>query len=143
MIITKIIKKIKLSMNKLLFLLLLFSALLFANSEIPKKQTQLSQALSLISSMSDSIHALQEERGVSCGFVSSHGKDFKGKINAFIEKSDLENVALHHRLGEHDAFLQYVSDDEHQEIERSIENLPLLREDVAELKIDSSQTDSR
>ena len=71
-------------MHNLLIKFLFISITIFslqANNTIPKKKTDLDITLSMISAMSETVHSLQKERGSSCGYISSNGKQFGKKLH--------------------------------------------------------------
>ena len=82
-------------MNYRVNLLILFfyitTTFVNANDNYKQNQTHLDIVISLISSMSDTINSLQEERGASCVYISSNGKKFDKKLKSIIRKSDKKN----------------------------------------------------
>ncbi len=130
-------------LRRFLLLFLLFSILLFSNINSENK-TQLSVLLSLISSTSDTVHSLQQERGASCGLVSSDGKKFKSKLEQISKNSDLKIKKLLIEFNSNNVLLnKYFTDAEYATLNTKFNELYLLRDDVKNKKINFSKVYSK
>ncbi len=133
--ITTIIKKV--------LIVLLFINIALNASEI-KKQTELDIVLSLVSSMSETVHSLQQERGASCGYISSNGKKFKEKLLRIENKSVIKINDLYAILDKNKKIIEkYLNKKEYNRLNKTIENLYLAREKVLSLKIGFAKTYSK
>ncbi|MEA3228943.1 MAG: PAS domain S-box protein, partial [Campylobacterota bacterium] len=72
--------------------------LLNANNTKVDKAEQLKLQLSLISAMSETIHALQQERGTSRGYIVSNGTKFQKEFHTSTLKSDTKIFILSQML---------------------------------------------
>ena len=102
---------------KQILLIIILCLSLFSNSNYSATQdkAQLDLTLSLISAMSETVHSLQQERGASCGYISSKGKKFKIKLGLIKNKTNkkikfLQNIfKKHHKiLKKYVSYEQYV-----------------------------------
>ncbi len=137
-------------LKKLFPLIILLAIFLNANDNISqnktslKKQTHLDITLSLISSMSETVHSLQQERGASCGYISSNGTKFQKKLESIKIKNDIQINQLHKLLDNNYNMLEkYLSSKEHNALDKTFEELYITRKNVKDLQIDFSKTYSK
>ncbi len=98
----------------------------------------------LVSHFSHTVHALQQERGASAGFIASKGKKFKNRLKKMRKKSDKEIQDLLIYFNLHMPLLQeYFTEDEYTELNTKFNHLYLLRESIDALNIDFSKSYSK
>lgn len=104
------------------------------NNEM-KNLTELTQ---LSINYSELVHELQKERGTTAGFLGSNGKTFVTRLNK-------QHIATDDKLNSRDAFLELNDFKQvsivrlNQEIAAELEKLNLIRSQVTDLAIDSSE----
>ena len=131
-------------MRSLLVFMLFISFQLFANTTLPKEQTELDIKLILISAMSETVHSLQQERGASCGYISSESKNFKNKLITITYNSDAKIDFLHTFINKNQKVLAAsFSKEDHATMDHTFKDLYGVREDVKTLKIDFAKTYSK
>ena len=93
--------------------------------------------MNLISKINKTVHLLQQERGASCGYISSDGKKFKDKRRLIIEQSD-KNINLLQKLLENNKIVleKFFTSKEATDLLDMFEALDKIR-----LKTDSLKTD--
>jgi len=115
-----------------------------ANENHKKNQTQLDVVFSLISSMSNTVHSLQQERGSSCGYISSNGKKFNDKLSSIIKRSDEKIIILHNIVINNEAQLEnYFSKEQYNTLKNTFNELYNTRKDVKDLKVDFAKAYSK
>ena len=131
-------------MKKIILVLLIVVLQLFSNDIVDKKQTDLDISISLIDAISETIHSLQQERGASCGYVTSDGANFAKKLEKIKNESDLRIDKLHKVFNENIKQLKkYFSKKRYTILEKKLKNLSKIRDDVKNLKIDFTKTYSK
>jgi PAS domain S-box-containing protein len=140
----------------LLFLLLLLPVLLFSRTDstliitadkqqLPlNNKTELTALIDLVSLMSNTIHSIQQERGVSTGFVSSNGAKFKSKLDKIKIKSDVVKQKLLLSLNlNYGQLKKYFTSSDRDNLNLLFDEVFVLREDVRNLNIDFAKTYSK
>ncbi len=131
-------------MRSLLFFMLLFSFPHLVNAKMSHQQTEVDIKLSLISAMSETVHSLQQERGASCGYVSSEGRQFKEKLRSITSTSDKKIKLLQVLLTKEQSIVaKSLSNESQVALEQTFEQLYVIREDVVSLHIDFAKTYSK
>jgi len=129
---------------KKLITIVLFIITISNASNTTNKQTDLDITLSLISSMSETVHSLQQERGASCGYVSSNGKEFKHKLDEIKKRSDEKIKDLHLLLkNNHRVLGQYVSLEQYKVLDDTLNTISIMRKDIQNLNINFSKIYSK
>ena len=124
-------------MKNIILFILLLSLQLVAQT----KQTQLDITVSVISQMSETVHSLQQERGASCGYISSHSEKFSEKLTQITQNSDKKVSTLHQLLNNNTAVLEkYFTKQEHAILDETFLKLYDIREEVREFRIDFAKT---
>ncbi len=94
--------------------------------------------------MSKTVHSLQQERGASCGYISSEGSKFEKKLHSIIEHSDEKIKRLQEILNRHHKLLaKSISTKNLQTLNETFLQLYNTREEVQSLNIDFSKTYSK
>ena len=107
-------------------------------------KTELSSLIDLVSSMSNTVHSLQQERGASTGFVSSKGHRFNEKLKSIRLTTNLNKKKMLLDLSQNSKLLQkYVTASEVDSLNKTFYKLKILRKNVQNLKIDFSKTYSK
>ncbi len=123
---------------------MLLSLQLFANESTPQKPTELNIKLALISAMSETVHSLQQERGASCGYISSDGKKFGKKLASITQNSDAKIDAMHTFINTNQTVLSTsISEKDHTVMNQTFEGLYVVRKSVKALKMDFAKTYSK
>ena len=135
-------------MKKYLYLLLIVPILLFSNIDTlnssTQNKTQLSALLSLVSNVGDTVHYLQQERGASCGFVSSDDKKFKSKLGQISNNSDEKIKKLLTDFNTNKVLLnKYFTDKEYTNLNTKFNELYFLRDDVNNKNINFAKVYSK
>ena len=98
----------------------------------------------LVRHFSDTIHALQQERGASAGFISSNGGKFQNKLKKIRKKSDEQIQALLFYFNLNASSLQqYFNEEEYAALNTKFNHLYLLRENIDALTIEFSKSYSK
>ena len=131
-------------MKFLLIFIIFLSSLLFASEAAPQKHTELDIKLALISVMSETVHSLQQERGASCGYISTDGKKFGKKLASITINSDVKIDAMHTFIIINQTILSAsISEKEHALMDQTFEDLYVVRKDVKSLNINFAKTYSK
>ena len=135
-------------MNYRVNLLILFfyitTTFVNANDNYKQNQTHLDIVISLISSMSDTINSLQEERGASCVYISSNGKKFDKKLKSIIRKSDKKIKILNSIINNNqNIFEKYFSKEQSKALFNTFDQLYKTRDEVKILKSDFTKSYSK
>ncbi len=127
-----------------LILLQLLTVQLFAADNVPVKQYETDIKLSLISAMSETVHSLQQERGASCGYISSNGKKFSNRLKVITHKSNEKIKQLQQFLdNNHKILTQSVSQKNLTTLNQTFLQLYETRKEVNNLTIDFARTYSK
>ena len=129
-------------MKKLILLLLIFTLFLSANDIKQNKNELLNLQLTLISSFSDAVHSLQQERGASCGFISSNGTKFTQRLQNIRNRSDIKIFALHKLFKEKNITL-FFNKEQQKRLNKTLEYIFLTRLRISNLKINFPLTYSK
>jgi len=131
-------------MRPLLFFILFLSLQMFANENMSHQQTDADIKLSLISAMSETVHSLQQERGASCGYISSDGTKFKENLKAITSISDKKIKLLQEILTKEQSIVaKSLSEENQATLNQTFEQLFYIRRDVLNLNIDFAKTYSK
>jgi ABC-type amino acid transport substrate-binding protein len=135
-------------MLKHCYLLFIIPLLFFSNVGIlnanAESKTQLNVLLSLVSNMSDTVHSLQQERGASCGVVSSSDGKFKSKLERISKNSDEKIKKLLIGFNTNKILLgHYFTDKEFTNLNTKFNELYLLRDVVKNKKINFAKVYSK
>jgi hypothetical protein len=98
----------------------------------------------LVRHFSDTIHALQQERGASAGFISSNGEKFHNTLEKIRKKSDaqIQNLLFYFNLNA-SSLQQYFNEEEYTELNTKFNHLYLLRANIDDLNIRFSKSYSK
>jgi len=131
-------------MKKIIVLILFIALQLFSNENSSKKQTQLDTSISLIDAMSETVHSLQQERGASCGYITSGGRSFSKKLEMIKKRSDIKLAKLHKIFNENTKKLQKnFSKEKYTILKTRLEKLYTIRKNIKNLTIDFTKTYSK
>jgi len=106
--------------------------------------SSLSTLFNIVRKFSDTIHALQQERGASTGFISSDGKKFNQTLQKTRNKSNAEikDLLLFFNLNA-SLLEQYFNDDDYAQLNTMFNHLYMLREKIDTISIDFSKSYSK
>jgi len=127
---------------KLILFLFIFSFSLFANNNKQNNNELLNLQLTLISSFSETVHSLQQERGASCGYISSQGKKFTEKIKNIRDSSDKKISTLHKLLQKKNISL-FFNQEQQNRLNKTLRYIILTRKKVSNLQINFPLTYSQ
>ena len=98
----------------------------------------------LVRHFSNTIHALQQERGASAGFISSNGEKFHNKLRKIRKKSDeqIQTLLFYFNLNA-SSLQQYFNEEEYATLNTKFNHLYLLRENIDDLTIEFSKSYSK
>ncbi len=137
----KMLKSLKLFIHLLLFQLLTLH--LFATG-MPFKKSEIDVKLSLIATMSETVHSLQQERGASCGYISSDGAKFGKRLQTITQSSDTKIKQLNKILEQNTKILsQSISKKDYAALTQTFEQLYKTRKEIKNLTIDFAKTYSK
>ena len=127
-------------------LILLFPFLLFANTQnkATNMVTPREAAVQFIFMMSDTVDALQKERGASVGYIGSNANHFRKKLTTLKANSDRSKQKLLQYLQQENRVLQkYFYKNESESLKKLFSNLSQLRRQVQSLQINYPKTYSK
>jgi len=131
-------------LRSLIIFIMLLTLQLFANESTPQKPTELNIKLALISAMSETVHSLQQERGASCGYISSDGKKFKKKLALITRNSDAKIGKMHAFINTNQSILAAsISEKDQALMDQTFNDLYVVRKDVKALTINFPKTYSK
>ena len=120
-------------MKKVIYILLVCYTFVYANNKI-----SLDETINLVSILSDDVHYLQQERGASCGYISSNREHFNKQLDDIKLNSDEYLEKLNNILKDNQR-QKYFSQDDYLEIKTQLEYLKVLRDKVSNGNIDFSR----
>ena len=98
----------------------------------------------LVRHFSTTVHALQQERGASAGFISSNGGKFHNTVKKIRKKSNeqIQSLLIYFNLNA-SSLQQYFNEDEYAALNTKFNHLYLLRENINTLTIGFSKSYSK
>ncbi len=131
-------------MIKIIFLNILAVLLFTSPLNASIKKSELDITMSLISTISETVHSLQQERGASCGYISSNGSKFEEKLKSIKNKSDKRIAKLDNLLKTNKSILNKIfSSKQHKVLDSTFNELYIIRDNVRDLQIDFTKTYSK
>ena len=126
---------------KNLFLRLILTIFLISTLNAKEGNNELDNVLSLVSTISKTIHLLQQERGISCGFISSKGTKFGKKLTQVKKESDLKIQALYELIQKNEKTLhKYISKKEYGLFKDTLNEIAKTRENVKNINFNFATT---
>ena len=106
--------------------------------------TSLHTLFDLVRHLSHTVHALQQERGVSAGFIASKGNKFKKQLAETRKRTDrqIQDLLIYFNINI-SLLKNYFTEEEYTELNTKFNRLYLLREKVDDLKIDFAKSYSK
>ena len=94
--------------------------------------------------MSETVHSLQQERGASCGYISSDGEKFGKRLQSITQKSDKKIEQLLGILERNNKLLsRSIYNEDFLALMQTFEQLYKIRKEVKNLTIDFAKTYSK